>query len=317
MSSAYYSTRKKRKGLPCSLLALLRKSWTKCWTSEFVKLVLSFLRNRRARLGSYFSQNQSSESVKHVQLLFLWDGRVASDTLNIFVCWPGSCMKSVGGTSLLNKVWIIVFLPLWFLKFGPSSAFCAIVFIKVLCLFTPTGAFLNQGLPKPDFTFFTATKTVHRRFSFPRVAFLRRLCGPLIDISRCSAQQIKHFRCYGSYIPRIVSWTSFGFPSLNSRYSCPVEVWQSFTSPQHISLCFLQPRNPTWIVLLNHTVFKSASAVELPKRSFSYRTWISSSLKAEEALGLLPLPFHFRSLCFDWGAFRVCLNWTSFIRQSP
>ena len=105
--------------------------------------------------------------------------------------------------------------------------------------------------------------------------------------------------------------------SLNSRYSCPVEVWQSFTSPQHISLCFLQPRNPTWIVLLNHTVFKSASAVEFPKRSFSYRTWISSSLKAAEALGLLPLHFHFRSLCFDWSAFRVCLNQTSFTRQSP
>ena len=179
-------------------------------------------------------------------------------------------MKSVGGTSFLAKVWITVFLPLWFLKFGPSSAFCAIVFNKVLCLFTPTGAFLNQGLPKPDFTFFTATKTVHRRFSFPRVAFLRRLCGPLIDISRCSAQQIKHFRCYGSIFRGLFPEQVLVSLSLNSRYSCPVEVWQSFTSPQHISLCPLQPRNPKWIVLLNHTMLKSASAVERPKRSFSY-----------------------------------------------
>ena len=80
----------------------------------------------------------------------------------------------------------------------------------------------------------------------------------------------KHFRCNGSYIPMIervlVSL------SLSLRYSCPVEVRQSFKSPQHISLCSLRPPNPKWIVLLNHTVFKSASAVELPKRSFSYRT---------------------------------------------
>ena len=33
------------------------------------------------------------------------------------------------------------------------------------------------------------SKTVHRRFSFPRVAFLRRLCRPLLDISCCWAQQ--------------------------------------------------------------------------------------------------------------------------------
>ena len=82
MSSAYNSTPKKRKGLLCCLLALLRKSRTKCWISEFVKLMLSFLRNRRARLGT-----ESSESVTHIQLLFLWDGRVSSDTLNVFMSW--------------------------------------------------------------------------------------------------------------------------------------------------------------------------------------------------------------------------------------
>ena len=49
---------------------------------------------------------------------------------------------------------------------------------------------MNQGLPEPDFTLLILpSKTVHRRLSFPRVAFLHRLCRPLLDISRCSAQQ--------------------------------------------------------------------------------------------------------------------------------
>ena len=65
MSFAYNSTQKKEKGAAACLLTLLRKSWTKCWISEFVKMVLSFLRNRRARLGSYFSRTQSSKSVRH------------------------------------------------------------------------------------------------------------------------------------------------------------------------------------------------------------------------------------------------------------
>ena len=67
------------------LACFVEKKLTKCWISEFVKLVLSFLRNRRARLGSYFSRTQFSESVRHVQLLFLSDGRVASDTFDVFV----------------------------------------------------------------------------------------------------------------------------------------------------------------------------------------------------------------------------------------
>ena len=88
MSSAYNRTWKKRKGLLCCLLALLRKSWTKCWMSEFVKLVLPFLRNRRASLRERFLLNSdSSESVRHVQVLFLWNSREASDTLNVFVSW--------------------------------------------------------------------------------------------------------------------------------------------------------------------------------------------------------------------------------------
>ena len=88
MFSAYNSTRKKRKGLLCCLLALLRKSWMKCWMSEFFKLVLPFLQNRRASLRERFLLNSdSSESVRHVQVLFLWNSRVASDTLNVFVSW--------------------------------------------------------------------------------------------------------------------------------------------------------------------------------------------------------------------------------------
>ena len=57
MSSAYNSTRKKRKGLLCCLLAFLRKSWTKCWISEFIKLVLPFLRNSENQTGKLFLLN--------------------------------------------------------------------------------------------------------------------------------------------------------------------------------------------------------------------------------------------------------------------
>ena len=78
-------------------------------------MVLSFLRNRRARLGSYFSRTQSSKSVRHRSTV-------------------------------------------------ASSAFCVIVFINLLKLM------LNQGLPEPDFIL--PSKTVHRRFSFPRVTLL-------------------------------------------------------------------------------------------------------------------------------------------------
>ena len=44
-------------------------------------------RNRRAKLGNYFSRTQSNESVRNVQLLFLWNGGVASDTLRILDPW--------------------------------------------------------------------------------------------------------------------------------------------------------------------------------------------------------------------------------------
>ena len=267
MSSAYNSTPKKRKGLLCCLP--VRKSWTKCWIIEFVKLVLSFLRNRRARLGSYFSRTRSSESVTHIQLLFLWDVRVPSDTLNVFVTWQ-----------LHNISWRYVVVARFYIEYCQSKR-CIVGF--------------------------------HFRGSLFCVGFVGFYWTFLV------VRHSKHFRCNGYYIPWIVSWTSFGLSFIEFEVLLPCGSFEkSFTSPlEHICLCSLQPSNLKWIMLLSHTVFKSASAVELPKRSFSNRTWISSSLKAAEALDLLPIPFRFRSLCFDLGAFRVCSNWTFFIRQSP
>ena len=167
MSSAYNITPKKRKDLLCCLLALLRK----CWISEFVKLMLSFLRNRRARLGIYFSRTHSSESGTHIQLLFLWDGRVPSDTLNVFVSWQ-----------LHNISWQHVVVSRFYINYCQS-------------------------------------KTVHRQFSFPRVAF----CVDFVSINWTFrvVRHSKHFQCNGSYIPWIVSWTSFGFSSIEFEVLLP------------------------------------------------------------------------------------------------
>ena len=162
---------KKRNGLLCCLLALLRKSWTKCWISEYVKLVLSFLQNRRARLGSYFSRTHSSESGTHIQLLFLWDGRVTSDTLNVFVSWQ-----------LHNISWQHVVVSRFYIIYPQS-------------------------------------KTVHRRFSFPRVAF----CVDFVSLywTFLVVRHSKHFQCNGSYIPWIVSWTSFGLSFIEFEVLLP------------------------------------------------------------------------------------------------
>ena len=269
----------------------------------------SFLRNRRARLGSYFCRTQSSEGVKHVQLLFLWDGRVASDTLYVFVSWQ---LHNI--TSLLTKVWIIAFLPLWFLKSGPSPAFCAIVFIKKLSLFAPTGALFKPRFAGARFYIvYCQVKRCIVGFHFRRSLFCVHFVG--LYWTFLVVRHSKHFRCNGSYIPRTVSWISFFFSIFHSIRSTPA-LWE-FDKVLRLSNTFLcapqlQPRSPKGIVLLNPTAFKSASAVELRKRSISYRTWISSLLKAAEALGLLPC------LCFlDPFAFRVCSTLTTFIRQSP
>ena len=71
----------------------------------------------------------SSESVRHVQLLFLWDSRVASDTLNVFVSWQ-----------LHNISW-------------------------------------QQVVVSRFYIIYCQSKTMHRRFSFPRVAFCLDLVG--------------------------------------------------------------------------------------------------------------------------------------------
>ena len=49
-------------------------------------------------------------------------------------------------------------------------------------------------------------------------------------------QHSKHFRCNGSYIPRIVSWTSFGFPFIEFR-GTPA-LWK-FGKVLHLSKTFL------------------------------------------------------------------------------
>ena len=171
MSSAYNSTPKKRKGLLCCLLALLRKSRTKCWISEFVKLMLSLLRNRRARLGSYFSRTESSGSVTHIQLLFLWDGRVSSDTLNVFVSWQ-----------LHNSSWRYVVVARFYIEYCQSKR----------CI---VGFHFRGSLFCVDFVGFYWTFLVVRHR--------------------------KHFRCNGSYIPWIVSWTSFGFSFIEFEVLLP------------------------------------------------------------------------------------------------
>ena len=203
MSSAYNSTPKKRKGLLCCLP--VRKSWTKCWIIEFVKLMLSFLRKRRARLGSYFSPTRSSESVTHIQLLFLWDVKVPSDTLNVFVTWQ-----------LHNISWRYVVVARFYIE-----------------------------------------------YPFPRVAFLRRLCRLSLDISGCSAQQPFSVQWLLHSVDRFLNEFWFVFHWIRGTPAL-LKFWQSLTSPQHISLCSLRPSNQKWLMLLNHTVFKSASAVKLP-----------------------------------------------------
>ena len=178
----------------------------------------------------------SSESVRHVQLLFLWDGRVASDTLNVFVSWQ-----------LHNINW-------------------------------------QQVVVSRFYIIYCQSKTVHRRFSLPRVAFCVDFVG--LYWTFLVVRHGKSFRCNGSYIPWIVSWTSFGFSFIESEVLLPCGSFDK------VLLLPLQPSIPKWIVLLNHTVFKSASTVELPKRSFSNRTWISSS-QSSRSIRLVAYAFQF------------------------
>ena len=105
----------------------------------------------------------SSESVRHVQLLFLWDGKVASDTLNVFVSWQ-----------LHNISWQHVVVSRFYIIYCQS-------------------------------------KTVHPVFGFHFRGSL--FCVDFVGLywTFLVVRHSKNFRCNGSYIPWIVSWTSFGF----------------------------------------------------------------------------------------------------------
>ena len=143
----------------------------------------------------------SSESVRHVQLFSLWDGRVASDTLNVFVSWQ-----------LHNISWQHVVVSRF------NIIYCQ-------------------------------SKTVHRRFTFPRVAFLRRLCRPLLNISGRSARQTFSVQWLLHSVDRFLNEFWFLFHWIRGTLTL-WKFWQSFTSPlEHISLVSLQPSNPKWIVL--------------------------------------------------------------------
>ena len=61
-------------------------------------------------------------------------------------------------------------------------------------------------------------------------------------------------------------------------------------SPQHICRCSPHPRRPKCSELKSQSVFINASLFEIPRRFFSERILISSSLSASAALGLLPFP---------------------------
>ena len=80
-------------------------------------------------------------------------------------------------------------------------------------------------------------RCIDRWFPFPRVTFLRRLCRLLLDISGCSAQKTffgaMALTFHGSFLERVLVCLS-----LNSRYSCPMEVLNKFyVSPwTHLSM---------------------------------------------------------------------------------
>ena len=210
----------------------------------------------------------SSESVRHVQLLFLWDGRVASDTLNVFVSWQ-----------LHNINW-------------------------------------QQVVVSRFYIIYCQSKTVHRRFSLPRVAFCVDFVG--LYWTFLVVRHGKSFRCNGSYIPWIVSWTSFGFSFIEFEVLLPCG---SFDKVLRLPLNTF-PCAPRSLVTQNGLYcwtipcLKALLPWNFPRDLFQTELEYLPH-KAAEALGLLPMPFSFRPLCFDWSAFRVCSNWTSFIRQSP
>ena len=129
----------------------------------------------------------SSESVRHVQLLFLWDGRVANDTSNV-VSWQ-----------LHNINW-------------------------------------QQVVVSRFYIIYCQSKTVHRRFSFPRVAFCVDFVG--LYWTFLVVRHSKSFRCNGFYIPWIVSYTSFGFSFIEFKVLLPCGSFDKVLRlPLNIFLC--------------------------------------------------------------------------------
>ena len=72
---------------PPLITATGKKVWgccAACLLDKRVRQTRAFFSLEEGDLGA-ISPKLSSVSVRHVQLLFLWDGKVASDTLKVFV----------------------------------------------------------------------------------------------------------------------------------------------------------------------------------------------------------------------------------------
>ena len=68
-------------------------------------------------------------------------------------------------------------------------------------------------------------------------------------------------------IARLSSRPCFRLPfSIFQKFSVTPAFCTSFTSSQAMSLCSWHPLSPKWTVLKNHSVFSSASALEIPRR---------------------------------------------------
>ena len=131
----------------------------------------------------------SSESVRHVQLLFLWDGRVASDTLNV-VSWQ-----------LHNISWQHVVVSRFYIIYCQS-------------------------------------KTVHPVFGFHFRGSLFCVDFEGLYWTFLVVRHSKNFRCNGSYIPWIISWTSFGFSFSEFEVHLPCGSFDKVLSlPLNTFLC--------------------------------------------------------------------------------
>ena len=164
---------------------------------------------------------------------------------------------SVGRKFWFTKACIIVILPLWLVSW--TKLYMKGIQVSLNCL--------------------QRDKMDYRRCSFLPDVFLQRVYTAIGSLSLPGTENIfgVTFRTSLVFSPERV----FVCLSLYSKYSSPLAVLCNFTSPQVISRCSLQPRNPKCIVLLNQRMFSKASGVDVPyNKSFSYKTAMSSSLRA-------------------------------------